>query len=199
MADDDTVPKARFEEVIAARRAADDRVRDLETQLRDAQAAAARVDALDADVTRYRAMEAGWADERAILAAGITEPEGVETARFAWGRVPAASRPKGGLGEWLGARDALPKGVQAYLPAAAPAAPPAADPGAPPAAPAAPAVVAGAGPRPVVPTQSPAAGGRPYTPAQIAQLAADVAGGRATKEQWDAAVAATMARPGGAP
>jgi hypothetical protein len=191
------VPKERLDEVIAARRAADDRVRDLETQLRDAQAAAARVDALDADVTRYRAAEAGWADERAILAAGITDPEGVETARFAWGRVPAASRPKGGLGEWLGARDALPKGVQAYLPAAAPAAPPAApDPGAPPAAPA---VVAGAGARPVVPTQTPAAGGRPYTPAQITQLAADVAAGRATKEQWDAAVAATMARPGGTP
>lgn len=89
--------------------------KDLDRAAKEAAKVLAERDALLAE-------RAAWTDERAIVAAGITEPEGIDLARLAYGRLAPEARPKGGLAEWLGARDTLPKGVAAYLPA--PAAPP---------------------------------------------------------------------------
>jgi len=51
--------------------------------------------------------------ERDILAAGVTDAEGIEYVQHAYSKLPADGRPP--LGEWLGNRDALPRAVKAYL------------------------------------------------------------------------------------
>jgi hypothetical protein len=83
----------------------------LAAQLAAAQAAQAEAAAA------WQAKATAWESERAILAAGITDPEAVEVVTALYARVPA---PEGGakpsLAAWLAARDALPRGVRAYLP-----------------------------------------------------------------------------------
>jgi hypothetical protein len=51
--------------------------------------------------------------ERDILAAGVTDAEGIEYVQHAYSKLPAEGRPP--LAEWLGNRDALPRAVKAYL------------------------------------------------------------------------------------
>lgn len=188
---------ARIDRLTEARRQAEaeveqlrGKVRTLEEEavtLRAGQAEAgghkARVDELAATLDTERR---GWATERAILAAGITDPEGVDVVRWAYERTNA---PEGGerppLADWLGARDALPRAVQAYLPA------PAAG-GVTPSPQVAPAVGApvsrGVGPNP----DRGAAVGAPTTPQFTAESVA-----RMTPEQWKVSRAAVLGSLGG--
>ena len=71
----------------------------------------------DAARAEWQAAQTGWTTERAILSAGITDPEAADIVAHAYGRVPTpAEGAKPTLAEWLSNRDALPKGVRAYLP-----------------------------------------------------------------------------------
>lgn len=96
-----------------------------------AELAAARREAQDLAAAHAQAV-ASWESERAILGAGITDPEAADFVSHAWSRLPVEGRPS--LGEWLANRDALPRGVRVYL----------ADPPGPPPAPPAPRANAGA-------------------------------------------------------
>ena len=71
----------------------------------------------DVQRAEWQAAQTGWTTERAILSAGITDPEAADIVAHAYGRVPTpAEGAKPTLAEWLSNRDALPKGVRAYLP-----------------------------------------------------------------------------------
>lgn len=64
--------------------------------------------------------------EREIYAAGITDAEGIEYVQHAYSKLKADDRPA--IGEWLAAKDTLPRAIRAYLPeASAPQTAPAAD------------------------------------------------------------------------
>jgi len=66
----------------------------------------------------WSAKEAAWQADRALLAAGITDPEAADIIAHAYSRVtPAEGADKPSLATWLQDRAGLPKGVQAYLPA----------------------------------------------------------------------------------
>ena len=68
----------------------------------------------------WAAKETAWQTDRALLAAGITDPEAADIIAHAYSRVtPAEGADKPSLATWLQDRAALPKGVQAYLPAPA--------------------------------------------------------------------------------
>jgi len=68
----------------------------------------------------WAAKETAWQTDRALLAAGITDPEASDIIAHAYSRVtPAEGTDKPSLATWLQDRAALPKGVQAYLPAPA--------------------------------------------------------------------------------
>jgi hypothetical protein len=139
-----TIPKARFDQVVQERRDALARIAALEAQVGELAPYKTKADNHASELAAWQAKEAAWGDERTILAAGITDPDGVDFARHAWGRVKAEDRPAGGLKDWLADAGKLPKAVQAYLPSApaqaqAPAGQPAPAVGAPGAAPAAPA------------------------------------------------------------
>jgi len=71
----------------------------------------------DVQRAEWQAAQTGWTTERAILSAGIVDPEAADIVAHASGRgaVPAEGA-KPSLSEWLANRDALPKGVRAYLP-----------------------------------------------------------------------------------
>ena len=86
----------------------------------------------------------GFETERAVLGAGITDPEGVEMAKLFHSKLGEDAPP---MSEWL-AGDSLPKAVSAYVPAAPSAAAPSV-PDAPVAAPTQPVTAnAGAAPQP---------------------------------------------------
>lgn len=89
-----------------------------ETRLQVAthERAAIGFDAVLAELDSHKGQAEGWAVERSILSAGITEGEGLDFTLLAWQRVAEDARPAGGVAEWLTSRDALPKAVQAYLP-----------------------------------------------------------------------------------
>jgi hypothetical protein len=124
-----TVPYERLQAVTRAKAEAEARAAELEARVAELTPASKRAETLAAQLADYERRAAAWTEERAILAAGISDPDGVDIARHAWSRVPADQRPEGGLPAWLQSRDSLPRGVQAYMPAAAaapvePAAPP---------------------------------------------------------------------------
>lgn len=74
----------------------------------------------EAAIAEWTAKETTWQTERAILGAGITDPEAADFVAHAYGKVtPDAEGKKPALGEWLQNREALPRGVRAYLPEAA--------------------------------------------------------------------------------
>jgi len=71
----------------------------------------------DVQRAEWQAAQTGWTTERAILSAGIVDPEAADIVAHAYGRVAVpAEGAKPSLSEWLANRDALPKGVRAYLP-----------------------------------------------------------------------------------
>ena len=71
----------------------------------------------DVQRAEWQAAQTGWTTERAILSAGIVDPEAADIVAHAYSRVATpAEGAKPSLSEWLANRDALPKGVRAYLP-----------------------------------------------------------------------------------
>lgn len=126
---DDTIgdPKSRVDRRIAtitkrrkeaeeALRQAEERIDALESELADHKKAAKAFESIQAELDSYKAKETEWADEKAMIAAGLTEEEGQDLARLAYSRIKEEDRPRGGIAEWLGDRGKLPRGVQAYLP-----------------------------------------------------------------------------------
>lgn len=107
----------RLKTAEAAKTAAEARVTELEGKLKAAGKGADRITELEAQLTSLQAAQAQWDTERAVMGAGITDPEGVSIAAMLYGRLEEGARPKGGIAEWL-TGDAVPKAVRAYLPQA---------------------------------------------------------------------------------
>lgn len=123
---DDATPRARERIVaLAAERTALRQQLDAvapklaEVTTLQAQLAAATT-AATAAATEWAAKETAWQTERALLGAGVTDPEAADLVAHAYSRVAApASGEKPSLSAWLADRASLPKGVLAYLPAPA--------------------------------------------------------------------------------
>ena len=120
---EDATPKARDRIVALSAEKAQLRSQldGLAPQLAAAATMRSELDAMRAqhDVQRaeWQAAQTGWTTERAILSAGIVDPEAADIVAHAYSRVPTpAEGAKPTLAEWLANRDALPKGVRAYLP-----------------------------------------------------------------------------------
>lgn len=110
-----TVPKARFDQVVAQRRQLAAELNTASERLNALEQQAATWQQTEAQIAAERA---AWAEEKAIMTSGITDPEGIDFLRVAWQRVPEAERPNGGISEWVQTPDRLPKAVQVYLPKA---------------------------------------------------------------------------------
>ena len=130
---EDATPKARDRIVALSAEKAQLRSQldSLAPQLAAAATMQSELDTLraqhDAARAEWQAAQTGWTTERAILSAGITDPEAADIVAHAYGRVPTpAEGAKPSLSEWLANREALPKGVRAYLPDAVAMAAPAA-------------------------------------------------------------------------
>ena len=120
---EDATPKARDRIVALAAEKAQLRAQldSLTPQVATAATLRSELDTLraqhDAARAEWQAAQTGWSTERAILSAGITDPEAADIVAHAYGRVPTpAEGTKPTLSEWLANREALPKGVRAYLP-----------------------------------------------------------------------------------
>ncbi len=126
-------------------------------ELEDAAAAFAKqakqFESVQAELDGLKSERDGWSTEKALVAAGLTDPEGIDLAKLAYGRIKPEDRPKGGISEWLKG-DGVPKGVKSYLPAADP-----------PKDPKAPAAGAKPGQPPVPPARQPANTDRNARPA----------------------------------
>jgi TolA-binding protein len=103
------------------------RIRQLVSRVKELEGRVAELDPVAAQAEKWRlAVEEAKATskaerealqvERAIIAAGITDAEGVEYVQHAYSKLPSDNRPA--LADWLGQRDALPRAVRAYLPEA---------------------------------------------------------------------------------
>ena len=120
---DDATPKARDRIVaLAAEKAAlKAQLDSLQSKAGEAQrwqseAETARAE-YDKARTEWQQQQTTWQTERAMLSAGITDPEAPDIVQAAYAKVqPGESGAKPTLSEWLANRDALPKGVRAYLP-----------------------------------------------------------------------------------
>lgn len=115
------VPYDRFQAVVQDRNALQGRIVDLERQIQGLTEKGATADTLAAQLreaqTKFESERSAWGTERAIIGAGITDPEGVEFARLAYERMkPGEDGKKPSITDWLGQRDALPKAIRAYLP-----------------------------------------------------------------------------------
>ena len=114
----DWIPKQRFDE--AQKKERDDHAATTATlttttaKLTAAEQGAAAASTLTAALDGYKAKEVSWGEARASRGAGITDADGIEFARHAYARLPAEGRPA--ISDWLGAKDKLPRGLQAYLP-----------------------------------------------------------------------------------
>ena len=120
---EDATPKARDRIVALSAEKAQLRSQldSLAPQLAAAATMRSELDTLraqhDAARAEWQAAQTGWTTERAILSAGIVDPEAADIVAHAYGRVPTpAEGAKPTLSEWLANREALPKGVRAYLP-----------------------------------------------------------------------------------
>jgi hypothetical protein len=130
---EDATPKARDRIVALAAEKAQLRAQldSLTPQVATAATLRSELDTLraqhDAARAEWQAAQTGWTTERAILSAGIVDPEAADIVAHAYSRVPTpAEGAKPTLAEWLANREALPKGVRAYLPDAGVVAAPAA-------------------------------------------------------------------------
>jgi hypothetical protein len=129
---EDATPKARDRIVALSAEKAQLRSQldSLAPQLAAAATMQSELDTLraqhDAARAEWQAAQTGWTTERAILSAGITDPEAADIVAHAYSRVATpAEGEKPSLSEWLANREALPKGVRAYLPDAGAVAAPA--------------------------------------------------------------------------
>ena len=116
-----SIPYDRFQTVVQERNNLQGKVSDLERQVQTLAEKGATADTLAAQLReaqqKFEAERSAWGTERAIVGAGITDPEGVEFARLAYERIKAGEDgKKPSITDWLGQRDALPKAVRAYLP-----------------------------------------------------------------------------------
>lgn len=117
------VPYDRFAEVVAEKN----------TYKAAADAAASTAAELAAERAARAADRAAWADEKALMQRGLTDPEGIEIAKHLHGRLPEEGRPK--LADWVGGFSAdaskAPIALRGYLgqPTAPPAPPPKVPPG----------------------------------------------------------------------
>ena len=120
------IPYARFQRLLAqfrrledavtnAERAESEELAQLRAQLEEANT---KLGTLQQERDALAGERDSWSQEREIMSAGITDPEGLETARFWWSKVPEEKRPEGGLRAWLEAADQLPGAVRFYLPSA---------------------------------------------------------------------------------
>jgi len=93
-----TVPVERFNEVVNERAALREELAGAKKQLSAAEDKAKTADTLARQIeeqkAEHKAQAARWEEERAVAAAGITDPDGVEVARLVYGRIPADKRPK---------------------------------------------------------------------------------------------------------
>ncbi len=89
---------------------------------KDTAAKLATLDTTTKALADLQGREVSWTLERSIMGAGILDAEGIDTARMFYERLPAEGRPP--VEDWLGARDALPRAVATYFPAAPGEAPP---------------------------------------------------------------------------
>lgn len=118
------IPYARFQRFIAQFRKLEDKLSAIEQ--RDSETVAQMRARLEREQSARKKLQRerdtltsereSWAQEREIMAAGITDPEGIEFARLAWQRLPADKRPDGGLSAWLQGGEGLPRALQPYLP-----------------------------------------------------------------------------------
>ena len=86
---------------------------DLQKMVEKAGALGKDFEKLTAERDGLLQAQSGWADERAIMGAGVSDEEGISFVKMAWAALGDA-KPEGGLGEWLKSED-LPRGVKAYL------------------------------------------------------------------------------------
>jgi len=129
-----TIPYTRFSEVVTERNGLRDQLASMQTELGSLKEQAGRADGLATEIEAMQAAHgkatASWDQERALLGAGLTSPEGQAVARSLYGLQPEAGRPA--LGDWLSGLSQegadVPAGLRAYLQPAAPAAAPAAEP-----------------------------------------------------------------------
>lgn len=115
------IPYDRFQAVVADRNDLKGKLEEMGRQVQSLTEKAATADTLAAQFREAQAALAkereSWGMERAIIGAGISDPEGVDFTRLAYERVkPDAAGKKPSITDWLGQRDALPKAIQAYMP-----------------------------------------------------------------------------------
>lgn len=122
---DGWIPKERLDKVSEQRRNLRDELASAQQALEDLQSetstASAEVAAklshaetLQARVSELENERGGWATERALMAAGVTDEEGVGIARLLWDRMGEDDRPAS-VGDWLRS-DSVPLAIRAYLP-----------------------------------------------------------------------------------
>ena len=109
----------------AALQAAQARISELEGQVKEWAPKVGQYDSLQSQFEQARQewtqKESGWGTERALLGAGINDPEAVEVVSMFYGRLTVeqgAEKPS--LSDWLTNKDTLPKAVLAYLPSTTP-------------------------------------------------------------------------------
>lgn len=119
------IPKERLDKVSEQRRnlrdelanaqqALDDLRSETSTASAEVAAKLSHADTLQSRVAELEAERSGWATERALMAAGVTDEEGVGIARLLWDRMAEDDRPAS-VGDWLKS-DSVPLAIRAYLP-----------------------------------------------------------------------------------
>lgn len=124
----DTVPYARFQEVVAERDKLLGEQRTQARQIKDLEERAATSTTLAKQLEEEKAARqrdaAKFGAELALTESGVTDPDGREVAMLLHGRLPEKDRPS--IADWLKSfkekPDSAPRPLQSYL--AAPAAPP---------------------------------------------------------------------------
>ena len=124
----DTVPYARFAEIVAERDKLLGEQRTQARQLKDLEERAATSTTLAKQLEEEKAARqrdvAKFTAELALTESGVTDPDGREVAMLLHGRLPEKDRPP--IADWLKSfkekPDSAPRPLQSYL--AAPAAPP---------------------------------------------------------------------------
>lgn len=129
---EDATPKARDRIVALAAEKAQLRAQldGLQAKVGEAQRWQSEAETARAEYAKaqaeWQAQQTTWQTERAMLSAGITDPEAPDIVQAAYAKVqPGEGGQKPTLSEWLANREALPKGVRAYLPEGAASATPA--------------------------------------------------------------------------
>ncbi len=122
---DDRVPSHRLREETAAKREALARVTELQGQITELERRGATVETLTKRVGELEgerdAERAGRLFDRAVVAKGIVDPEGIDLAQVQYGRLPPKDRPAPDA--WLETltkeADKVPRWLAGYLPAKA--------------------------------------------------------------------------------